>query len=229
MRDTALRFLYEQDTFAAIEYLSGLPDPVATVRLYSDLVHHLYWEKKDTHRMIVMAQAGIQYGLTAAKACDAQDTDRAGELRGIAKGLAYDLGSFTWPGWDEPGIEIAEAHLRFGLEAAQVNLRLAQELSKGDLPLSRAYWLLGAHFLAIGEKESATARFADATRHAQAAGADAEALLGAGYQCLVSVLASPDDATLRDNLIASQRQLAAMEKGAGLAEQLQTAWKVFAD
>src|SRR5690348_9280901 len=102
MWDTALRALEEQDTFAAIEYLCRQTDTAAAATAFVELVRHLYWKQKDICRTVWIAQAGIQYALTS-EALEAQDAEEAVQLRGIAKGLAYDLGSFTWPGWDEAG------------------------------------------------------------------------------------------------------------------------------
>ncbi len=227
MRDIALARLNEEDSFAAVEYLAQQPDPAAAVSVFAELVRYLYWQQKDIHRVIVMAQAGIQFGLTTALAQDAYDGNLAAKLRSSAKGLAYDLGSFTWPGWDEPGIILTEEHRRFGREAARVNLRLAHTLKKGDLPLSRACWLLGAHALAAGEMEMAQTHFAEAIRHAQTAGAGEETLLCEGYACLTSLLTTSEAAKLSD-FRAIQERLTSTKEGAGFATQLQTAWKVFA-
>ncbi|HLV79736.1 MAG TPA: hypothetical protein VKT32_05615 [Chthonomonadaceae bacterium] len=227
MRDFALDIYHAQDSCAAIAFLGRQPDPLEAARAYADLVSALYWQEKDLYGVIVMARAGIQHGLLAAAALETEDASLAETLRGIAKGLAYDLGSFTWPGWDEPGIAIAPAHLIFGLEAAKVNLRLARELNKGDLPVARACWLLGAHHLAAGDSEAARRLFAEATDHARAAGAEEEALLGAGYQALAATLASPTDPAGPDALASILAQLAATEPGKGFAAQLKTAQRVF--
>ena len=227
MRDQVLDILRTQDSCAAIEALGRQPEPLESARAYADLVSALYWKEKDLYSVIVMARAGIQYSLMAAAALEIRDTALAYELRSIAKGLAYDLGSFTWPGWDEPGIDIAPAHLAFGLEAAKVNLRLARELNKGDLPLSRACWLLGAHHLAAGDMQAAQRHFQEAAGYAQSAGANEEALLCAGYDALVAILASSQDPARPDALASIQAQLAATEQGKGFAAQLETAQRVF--
>ena len=161
-----------------------------------------------------------------ALSLDAQDAEKAKELRSAAKRLAYDLGSFTWPGWDEPGIELSAAYLAFGREAAQLNLRLAHELDKGALPISRANWLLGAHCLAAREFQEAARYFAEA--HADAtAGSNDEALLNQRYRALAMALLLPNDLGSRDLLLRLQEQLAQTPKEKGLTAQLQTAARVF--
>ena len=227
MRDRAFDLLRGQDSYAAIEFLSRQPEPLEAAKAYAGLVNTLYWKEKDLYRVIVMAQAGIQHSLIAAAALETQDAQSAYQLRSIAKGLAYDIGSFTWPGWDEPGITIEPAHLAFGLEAAKVNLRLAQELNKGDLPLSRAHWLLGAHHLAAGDGQAAHHQFAEAVGFARAACAEEETLMCSGYEALITIRASPHDSAGQDALAATLAQLAGTEQGKSFAAQLETAQQVF--
>src|SRR5689334_18332785 len=123
MIQTVTTLLREQDSYAAIEHLERQPDPLAVARTYGDLVRHLYWKEKELPAVIAMARAGIQHGIAAARAVEASDPDQAYQLRSSAKGLAYDLGSFTWSGWDEPGIIIDPSQEAIGLDAARANLR----------------------------------------------------------------------------------------------------------
>lgn len=228
MRDRALQILEKKGTFETIEFLAAQADPLIATSAFLEVVRHLYWKRKDIQRTVVMAQAGIQFGLTAAIALRDEEAGRAGEIRSAAKALAYDLGSFTWPGWDEPGIEIDAASLAFGREAARLNLRLAQELKKGPLPLSRAFWLVGAHDLARGEWESAIHHFAEAKRGAETAGAAVEVRLAEGYEYLAAALSMPDGSQAVASLQRVQEELMTMQEGgADCAAQLQTAWKVF--
>jgi hypothetical protein len=228
MQDTTLQLLDEQGVFGVIEFLAARPDPLAATRTFAEAVGHLYWKQKDIHRTVVMAQAGIQFGLIAAAAASHIDTERAVEIRGVVKGLAFNLASFTWPGWDEPGMEISAAYLAFGREAAALNLRLAHELNKGDLPVSRAFWLVGAHCLTSREFEAAARHFMSAETHAQTAGASEEALLNKGYGCLAAAMLTPQEAGNEGPLVRILAQLSETSDGAGLAAQLQTAWTVLA-
>ncbi|MCW3098043.1 MAG: hypothetical protein JWL77_3661 [Chthonomonadaceae bacterium] len=228
MRDTTLQLLDEQGVFGVIEFLAARPDPLIATRTFAEVVGHLYWKQKDMHRTVVMAQAGIQFGLTAAIAASHHAPDRAMEIRSVVKGLAYDLGSFTWPGWNEPGIGISAAYLTFGSEAARLNLRFAHDLNKGDLPISRAFWLVGAHCLSSGEFEVAARHFTSAETHAQTAGASEEALLNKGYGCLAAALLTPQEAGNEGPLVRILAQLSETSDGADLAAQLQTAWIVLA-
>jgi len=112
--------------------LAGLSDPEAAAAGYRQAVRDAYWEAKDLGAVTSYASAGYAHCLSAAVAAEEEAAHR---LRSEAKALMYDLASFTWPGWGEPGVEVLERDLRIGFDAAITNLRLARDLDKGDLPL----------------------------------------------------------------------------------------------
>jgi len=222
--------LAEGDSFVVIEELNQQEDPQAVVTLYDELARHLYWQRKDLPAAIAIARAGIQYGLTMAQGIEAKNVELAAELRSGAKAMAYNLASFAWPGWAEPGIVVGQSDLRFGLDAARTNLRLAQSLHKGDLPVSRAYWMLGAQQLASRQLAPAKNSFDQAAQYAQAAAEQAEALLATGFSRLIDLLASPDETqtkTAQTQLAEVKAVLAKQDNGQFLIDQLDTALKVF--
>jgi hypothetical protein len=227
MRDTILQLLDEHGTYSVIESLAAQPDSLAATRTFFEVVGNLYWKQKDIYRTVVMAQAGIQFGLTAAVTASSHDPELANEIRGVAKGLAFNLASFTWPGWDEPGIEINPTYLPLGREAAALNLRLAHELNKGDLPVSRAYWLVGAHCLSAGAFQEAADHFTTARTYTDKTEANGESLLCDGYRCLALALLTPQAADNNGPFQHICTQLQEIPNGAELATQLQTAWTVF--
>ena len=124
----ATALLNSGDSFSAIEFIAS-HDAGLAMEVCATLQHQFYWQKKDLRLSTAIARAGVQIGLTAS----AKVADRASAelLRAYAKGLAYDIGSFNWPGWDEPGVEIGPADVAAGFDGARVNLRLAIELKKG--------------------------------------------------------------------------------------------------
>jgi len=115
MKDTALSLLTERGPLGAIEWLSRQNDPPAIASTYSEVLVHQYWVAHDLASVIQIGLAGIQFCLNLAHK---YSVDIAGQadgrrltspslaesLKGTAKGLSYNLGSFCWPGWDEPGI-----------------------------------------------------------------------------------------------------------------------------
>ena len=87
---------------------------------YSEAMRHAYWEDRDLAGAIAISFAGISRLLAEAPAAG---PERALELRSQAKRLTYDLASYTWPGWDEPGIIVTPPEMRAGYAAARANRR----------------------------------------------------------------------------------------------------------
>ncbi len=140
----------------------------------------LYWTDKDLPACLRLGKEGIARGEAAA----AQSQEDAAEILVRVKPLCYDLASFSWIGWDEPGIHPTDADAVLGLEAARKNLKYAIELQRGDLPTSMAHWVLGAHFLTSGRSDEAVEEFVAAENFANAAGANGEAELAVGFALL---------------------------------------------
>lgn len=226
MLDTVVIYLNDGDFFAAIEYLNQQNEPLEVINTYSKLMRQLYWEEKNLPAVVAMARAGVQYGLTAAAATS--DPDTATKIKSVAKEIAYNLASFTWPGWDEPGMVIGPSDLAMGLDAAKVNLRLANELNKGDLPLSRAYWMLGGQHLASGHLSEAEACFNQAAHYATVANEEGERLLAQGFALMTMMLASPDNAETQNQLAQVKDRLVQQEEGEHFITQINIAWEVFA-
>jgi hypothetical protein len=221
----ALQRVRDADPFAAAEFLHRADDPVAVMKAYRDLVNHLYWKEKNLPSVVSLALMGIHYGLTYGH--DQGSAELRYDLKSIAKGLAYNLASFAWPGWDESGIVIGATAVAVGLDAAKLNLRLAEELNKGDIPLSRGHWMLGAQHLAAKDYDKARHHFDEGARFAEAAGSTAEIWLCFGFAALSRLLASPDDEAIRADLEHIKSRLAEMDGGNDFLGQIETAEKVF--
>lgn len=216
-----------QDLFAALGSLSTAGDPVKVSKSCADLVQHLYWKEKNLPALVAASCSGISYALF--KANEQGNDELARELRGLAKAMCYDLGSFTWPGWDEPGIVIGPSDLAIGREAAKANLRLAGELERGDLPLSRAYWLVAAHDLAAGDYGSARAAFQRSADLARSAGEDAEALMSAAYVRVAEALADPADEKKLAAVAEADEKIGSVDGGKEFQGQVPTALRIFLD
>ena len=152
-----LNLLRTTDSFAVIEKIQEVGSPQEIASEYQKLVSNLYWKARDLPAVITIGRAGIYYCLT--QAMTATSAEPMDQLRSVAKSLAYDIGSFTWPGWEEPGIDPTPADLAVGMECARLNLRLAIELNKPKDRLSMAHWLIGAHALSIAELDLAEKQF----------------------------------------------------------------------
>jgi len=169
------------DTFEAIEFVNSQGEPEIVADRYFDLVMDFYWKERALSELIVFAKAGIQYSLTKAQELGEEDSEKAVKLRSIGKAMAYNLASFTWPGWNEEGIILSEGDLATGLDAAKLNLRLAHELSKPASAVSAAHWVLGAQYLAGGSCDEAIEAFALAREKAREADDAASEWMNLGY------------------------------------------------
>lgn len=227
MAQPALDLLETGGLAAAVAHLEATADPAAAAQGFSELARHVYNQRKDVALMIEIYQAGIEYALRTSLDVAEQDADLAFALSSAAKGLNYDLAANTWPGWDDEGIAITPEQQAVGHAAAHKNLELAEILEKGDLPLGRAHWLIGAHHLAAGEHAPALEAFARAADHTRRAGEPAEAHLSEGYHALAEGLLNGGTPPVRWEAILAE--LAKVENGDFFIRQLETARRVFAN
>jgi len=209
-----------EGAFAAIAQIAEIDDAVAAGEAYAEAQREAYWTARDLSLVAAFAYAGCTRLLTAAH--DA-DTDTAYRLRSSAKAMMYDLASFSWPGWDEEGIVIGDNDAAAGLAAARSNLVMAIDLEKGDLAVSRAHWMLGAHLLTAGEPEGAAEQFTRAGERAEAAGAEAEVALAAAFRALSDLAAGTGSGDALDRAVA---ELGAADGGEAFWGQVETARRV---
>jgi hypothetical protein len=177
-------------SLAVAELLASSTEPVSTLHSIVDAVMTLYWKRKDLPRVVLTGFAGIGAGFAVAHA--ASEVETREKLLGHVKALAFNIGSFTWPGWNEPGISPGATDLFIGLEAARTNLRLAVDLRKGDLPASRAHWLLGAHLISAQSFDEAIREFEESVVCAEKAGAAGERALAEAFAGLTAAATKTD-------------------------------------
>lgn len=222
--ETVLKLVEADNLPGAIKYLEALP-PLAAVQTADNAMTKLYKEHKDLAAAIAVAKSTVNQTLKAAEELKPRDPKAAEELLGALKPVAYNLASFTWPGWGEPSITVSEEDAKQGLEAARLNLRLAQELKRDDHALSQAHWLLGAQLLAQKADTEAADAFREAAKRAAAAGKRNEELLAQGYLQVTALLQSPTEANAASELQHIEEELLKLENGKEFVEQLHTARK----
>jgi len=207
-----------RDSYADIAALAEV-DVEAQPDAYTEAMRHAYRQDKDLSAAMAIAWAGIGRLLALAHV---SEPSRALELRSRVKALTYDLASFTWAGWDEPGIVITPPEARAGCAAARANLEMARDLETAELPRARAHWMLGAHELAAGRPDDARASFEAAVSLSDAAGHEgaAEAALAGAFVVLADLtLGSATEA----DFTAALERLRSTPGGADLAGQVTTA------
>jgi tetratricopeptide (TPR) repeat protein len=210
---------------AALAYLRETPhpSPAAQVQAYDQLARHVYWQNKDLHATIEILQAGLEFGESLLD----DHPDEAVEIKSQLKAIHYNLASFTWVGWDEPGFTVTPEQEKLGLKAAQANLQLATELKKEDLPLSRAYWMLAAQEISARQYEKAKEHFSLAEQLAKQAGVSGEELLAHGFLQFTELLIDPGNEIIAARLADTKTVLQNEEHGEIFVQQLETAGKVF--
>ncbi len=223
--------LKDGDTFQAIQFLSAQGAPKRVAERYEDVVMDLYWKERAIPEMVAVARAGIQYCLTKAQEVEKEDPELAVYLKSSAKTNAYNLASFTWPGWDEKDLVIREADLEAGLDAARLNLRLAYELDKGPLRISMAHWALGAQLMAAGRHEEAVEAFALSKEKAHAALDSLYEMLALGYVGVAKILSGNLRAEGEKDLAKATGELKKLKTDDGrfCIDQLETAMRVFGE
>lgn len=225
--EKALEIYKIKDSFAAIIFLCDLQDPEITMNALSSLMRHQYWHEKYLVGALAFGRAGIQFALQSASQYDQSQSEVAHKLRSGAKSLAYDVASFAWIGWDEPGVEITSADQSAGFDAARVNLRLAIELERGDLPINRAHWMISAYHMAEGECREAITAFEQGSAFAKNADAMEDKILNQGYILVSEMLISPEDTSAKNAYENLKESFQAVEHGEDFIHQLDTAYKVF--
>ena len=226
MNEKVIEILTEKGTAAAIKWLKEQKDPQKAAEAFNDVMRHTYWQMQDLISTVTLAQEGIAYA--SAKAKQAGGSRQAKEFNNQVKAMSYNLASFVWPGWDEDWIEdIPQEYLKLGLDAAQTNLHLTTELGKGDLPMSRAYWMLAAQQIAAVQYQEAKDNFIQAIEFAEKAEAHGDVLLSHGFIHVVSLLEDPENEEAKSSLEAIKSELANLEHGEMLAQQMDDAMRVF--
>ncbi|AIE83401.1 hypothetical protein [Fimbriimonas ginsengisoli] len=177
-----LRELMIAGNLADVQSLIEVQKPKDAAEAYHRLGKDLYWKDKNLAASRAALTTGIAYALEQAR------NTGSPELIGAAKGMYYDLASFSWPGWDEPGIEIDEEALSFGEYAADENLRLAIELQRSDQPMASAHFIVGAFHLVRRRWPEARESFQRYRYHADRYGDAANAMLAEGYSLLTDRL-----------------------------------------
>ena len=215
------------DSFAAIEYLSSQDDPLLAIQAFRSAMRDSYWKEKDIVATLVFGRAGFHYGVTTAGIVGQDEPEMAKQLRSFAKGFMYDIASFTWPGWDEKEVELTEIQIAEGLQSAKANLRLAIEMNKEPIAMSRAYWVLGAQELAQEQHAKARRAFAEAAGFAALAGSTGDELLSKAFECLAEFLSSNGSQEVMGRLETLVDQLRKQKDGEFFASQVDAAMRVF--
>ena len=223
------RMLRVGDAYNAGLVMESFGEPRTISTRYLEVSNYLYWTAKDLPAVVTFAQQGIDLGVANARQVQNTNSQLATALQLSAATLAYNLASFTWPGWNEPGIEITSAHLTKGFQSAQLAVQLMTEANGEPPAMFGVNWVLGAHQLARGQYADAIAAFEKSHQIASAADLRGSALLARGYVGLAKVAGRSDTAQGEQELKAAKDALIAegIQGGPSFVTQLDNAHMVF--
>jgi hypothetical protein len=224
----ALAALDASDSFAAYGLIEAQPDLAQVGQAYLDLAMALYWDRKDLPAAVETATVGSAYTLSAAKRAEGSDPKLAALGQRIAMLLTYNLASFIWPGWAEPGVSPSPGDVTRGLDAAKAHVRIAEGLGVGDLERSRAHWVLGAQWLAAGDYAAAHTEFLGAADLARAAAEAIEALNAVACARLAYRLQHANSAAAREAFAQALKALDEAEANDFFTQQVRRCERVFA-
>lgn len=214
----------EGERFALVEMLAG-ETGLVMMEVYHRVQGELYWKRKDVRGVVWVSEAGIVGGLAVARRT--RNARESEALRSGVKRLAYDLGSFTWAGWAEEGIEIGEAERRAGLAGAELNVRLAEALRKPAKARANAWWLMGAQRLAGGEWRGAVEAFGRGRALAEVPGEEVMARMLEGYEEMGRVLGGEGERRATFERVVAWLRAEGSEDAGEFARQLEVAMGVF--
>lgn len=227
MFEVALELLTKGGPLAAVDFLAAQAPGAEAVDAYAKLITKAYWQQKDLGAVVILASAGVQLALGTAKFLEGSDPDTSVKLARAAKAMLYNLASFTWDGWDEPGIPIGAIERRIGLDAAKANLHLSLRLERPESKLRRDYWMLGVHQISCGDHAGARENLAKSAEHAKNDGARAEELLALGFLSLVDQLTEPQEPSHLESWARVREELLTLAHGSDFIGQVETAGTVF--
>lgn len=137
-------------------------EAMAAKRFYAE-----EWQGKSLDRYAEYAGRMITKYLHLAEG--EEDTERAERYTQFANAQSYNLSANLAECWPEEAGQVKERrHFEWGLKLALRCIALRTALKKDALSMSRAYWLAGAHHLALHQWEQAVAYFTQAFRYASA-------------------------------------------------------------
>lgn len=227
LAETALKQLLETDSAAVLESIFRADEPLVAGQVCNEALCTLYWKKKDLQSALAIGRGGMLLSLASAVRCEKENAELARKLTLVAQQIAYNMASFTWPGWNEPGIAITASDCAIGLDAARTSLRLVAQLNKGAIALSRGKWMLAGHELSAGNAPAARAHYAEAAQHADEAKSEAETLLCRGFEKLAELVGSPSDKQARKALEEIKQRLPTVPDGKDFVQQIETAEEVY--
>lgn len=187
----------------------------------AELMRHLRAEKQD-HLFVPVAKLQMAYVLDAITRLEASNSPRLDDTVRFGRGVAFNIASFTWPGWGDQPEPISPERQKLGRQAADLCLMLAERL--GEVT-PNSLWIVGAHQLNAREFDSAYKTF---ERAKQAARNDFFRDMHTAWQRLTRLVETQNEENAREFTRSVEKLRTQDEENADFyADQLITAESVF--
>jgi len=229
LNDKVMERVAHGDSFQAADLIVAGREPKDAARAFLSVAGDLYDIDKDLPASTLVARFGIQHCLSQAAEAAERDPDLCRFMKSAAMALSYNLASAEWPGWAEAKIEIGPTDLAIGLDAARLNLRLAQELDKGAVPIANGWWIVGAQLMAAHRLDEATDAFEQAERGYADGNEKAFRLMATGYVAMVGILRGDDGARAAFDKAGSDLRALDTDDSRFFADQDASVLKVFSE
>ncbi len=172
---------------------------------------------------VPVARLQLLYVDNLIKKTDPDATEDLQRLRKFARGVAFNIASFTWPGWGDTGPISAKAQ-ELGYSAARVGLEYAIAV---DDVTTNILWINGAHALAAKAYKNASSIFEQARDLAET---EFDKSMHAAWISLTQFLESPStERQAKFELAVSGVRDSDNEYAEFFASQLTTAVEIFSE
>jgi len=140
------------------DLLRARPVSADDLKAANELASAAYWQERD----IELCFGILRSAIVAARETLESGADEKSDVVQQYKGLLYNMASYGWIGWDEPGITISQDLRQLAIAAGREHFALAERMNLPPICRSRAHWLLGAALMQASEFREAHARFQQA-------------------------------------------------------------------
>ena len=180
------------------------------------------YKGKQLGAYLLLARSVFESAIEGAARSESEEDRNAYLL--AAKMTAFNIASFTWPGWNEG--EIEEKDREVGFQFSRVHMNIAEQLDLPPEKRARALWIGAAHELAVKNYAAARSLFTRAKVLGEENNSKETALMNQGWLLVIDILQG--DIEAGSELKKLQERITKLgEDGKFYAGQYDDALKVF--
>ena len=180
------------------------------------------YKGKQLGAYLLLARSVFESAIEGAARSESEEDRNAYLL--AAKMTAFNIASFTWPGWNEG--EIEEKDREVGFQFSRVHMNITEQLDLPPEKRARALWIGAAHELAAKNYAAARSLFTQAKVLGEENNSKETALMNQGWMLVIDILQG--DIEAGSELKKLQERITKLgEDGKFYAGQYDDALKVF--